>query len=150
MRIPTDGIPGLSTTSHVLCYPNAIPGHPAKTNGPSSSLNGSSKERSSLVCPESIEDKVLYMYERQRVVDLCNTYAYWLDSTMVNLKVAREWANLFTDDCVASYPFGVHEGKEGLAEFGMGTEARFKRMLVGPSPSCCLVILVPSAQLLLK
>lgn len=75
------------------------------------------------------------MYERQKVIDLCSSYAYTLDSTMMNLDIAHDWANLFTEDCVVTYPFGTHIGKEGLAKFGMMAESRFTRMLVSPSAS---------------
>lgn len=78
----------------------------------------------------SDHDKLLYMYERQKIVDLCCSYAYTLDSTMMDLEVAHDWADLFTDDCVVTYPFGTHIGKKGLAEFGMTAESRFTRMLV--------------------
>jgi hypothetical protein len=134
-------IPALSLVDHPLSYPRSLERqrkhfnleHVEKRSGKS---NGDSEqEYSPLVIQKTPQDKTLYMYERQRIVDLCNTYAYTLDSTMMDLKVAEDWANLFTDDCMVTYPFGTHRGREGLAKFGMSAESRFKRMLV------CLVVL---------
>lgn len=129
-------IPALSSVDHPLSYPKPLerqrkyfsPDHvntaPSKPNGV---VVG---DYSPLVIQRTHQDKTLYIYERQRIVDLCNMYAYTLDSTMMDLKVAEDWANLFTDDCVVTYPFGKHDGREGLAKFGMVAESRFKRMLV--------------------
>ena len=106
--------------------------------------NGISGSSSPLVNPSTAQDKILYMYERQLILDVCNMYAYTLDSTMVDLKVAEDWANLFTEDCQATYPFGTHYGREGLAKFGMTAESRFKRMLVRDNT------IAPSARSSLK
>ncbi len=131
-------VPALSAVKHPLCYPRSLERQRAYF-GPQIGVNGSSEtngtgeattKTSPLAAPKSVEDKILYTYERQRIVDLCNAYAYTLDSTMMDLKVAEDWANLFTDDCVVTYPFGAHRGRDGLAKFGMIAESRFKRMLV--------------------
>jgi len=128
-------IPALSSVAHPLSYPKPLERQRKyfsldqkekglKENGPSE------RECSPLVVQNTPQDKILYLYERQRIADLCNTYAYTLDSTMMDLKVAEDWANLFTEDCVVTYPFGTHCGRKGLAQFGMIAESRFKRMLV--------------------
>ncbi|KAJ9613497.1 hypothetical protein H2200_003439 [Cladophialophora chaetospira] len=128
-------IPALSLVDHPLSYPKPLErqrkffnaGHIEKT---ASKRDGeSSEEYCPFVVQKSPQDKTLYLYERQRIVDLCNTYAYTLDSTMMDLSVGEDWANLFVEDCVVTYPFGTHHGREGLAKFGMMAESRFKRML---------------------
>lgn len=129
----------ISSIDHPLCYPVFLERQRKNFSGPPH-MNGStplqkngvspSGSLSTLVSPRSIEDKALYTYERQRIVDLCNAYAYTLDSTMMDLGIAEDWANLFTDDCVVTYPFGTHHGKASLAKFGMKAESRFKRMVV--------------------
>lgn len=149
---PTDGslVPALSICQHPLCYPTFLAEH-RKRFGPkppdkhamqngveSDGIQGHNKDvRSPLTVQKSDQDKLLYMYERQKIVDLCCSYAYTLDSTMMDLDVAHDWANLFTDDCVVIYPFGTHTGKEGLADFGMTAESRFTRMLVSFSIAGC-------------
>lgn len=92
------------------------------------------QQASPLVVQKSIQDKVLYAHERQRIVDLLLAYSYTLDSTMMDKQVAEDWADLFTDDCVVVYPFGTHIGKAGLAQFALTAETRFKRMLVSSRP----------------
>lgn len=126
-------VPALSVVEHPLCYPLSLARQRQQditTNGVAASNGFNPKSSSPLVLQKSAEDKMLYTYERQRIIDLCNAYAYTLDSTMMDLKVAEDWANLFTDDCVVKYPFGKHVGKAGLSKFGMIAESRFKRMLV--------------------
>ncbi|EXJ71763.1 uncharacterized protein A1O5_05573 [Cladophialophora psammophila CBS 110553] len=128
-------IPALSSVDHPLSYPKPLErqrkyfklDQNEKILAKSDRL--SEQKYSPLVVQKTPQDKMLYLYERQRIVDLCNTYAYTLDSTMMDLKVAEDWANLFTEDCVVTYPFGTHHGREGLAKFGMIAESRFKRML---------------------
>jgi hypothetical protein len=129
-------IPALSLVDHPLSYPNPLEHQRKQFNVGHHETKSSDLESkqvdspSPLVIQRTPQDKILYIYERQRIVDLCNTYAYTLDSTMMDLAVAEDWANLFTDDCVVTYPFGTHHGREGLAKFGMIAESRFKRMLV--------------------
>lgn len=144
-------IPALSSVDHPLSYPKPLERQRKYFNldqkekghdGTIKENRGSEREYSPLVVQNSPQDKILYMYERQHIVDLCNTYAYTLDSTMMDLKVAEDWANLFTEDCVVTYPFGTHHGREGLAKFGMIAESRFKRMLV------CLSIPLNSSRIL--
>ncbi|KIW44607.1 uncharacterized protein PV06_03063 [Exophiala oligosperma] len=141
---PTDGspVPALSICDHPLCYPTFLAKHRQRhgLNPACERAKPNQDERngvrgdleaipSSLTVQKSEQDKLLYMYERQKVIDLCSSYAYTLDSTMMNLDIAHDWANLFTEDCVVTYPFGTHIGKEGLAKFGMMAESRFTRML---------------------
>ena len=80
--------------------------------------------------PKSFEEKVNYLYERRQVEDLLNTYGYILDSCMVKNEAADVWADLFTEDCELTYPFGTHKTKEGLAKWCLQAETRFKRMAV--------------------
>jgi hypothetical protein len=122
-------IPALSLVDHPLSYPRSLE-HQRKNNSDVGHDDQHDEPYSPLVVQKTVQDKVLYVFERQRIVDLCNTYAYTLDSTMMDLAVADDWANLFTDDCVVTYPFGTHHGRQGLAKFGMIAESRFKRMLV--------------------
>lgn len=115
---------------HPLCYPNQLENQ-RKLFLPTPAASKDNFETSSaLVVQKSTEDKILFMYERSRIADLLCTYAYTLDSTMMDRKVAQDWANLFTEDCVVSYPFGTHVGRIGLPEFGMYAESRFRRMHV--------------------
>jgi hypothetical protein len=145
----TDGSPvlALSLCGHPLSYPNFLakqrhefgPNPTAKhdmSNGLGSNViqHHNGVKSSSLSAPKSDQEKLLYMFERQKIVDLLCAYAYTLDCTMMDLKVAHDWANLFTDDCVLTYPFGTHSGKAGLADFGMAAESRFTRMLVSSWP----------------
>ncbi|RMZ92539.1 hypothetical protein DV736_g200, partial [Chaetothyriales sp. CBS 134916] len=78
--------------------------------------------------PQSLEEKVTYLYERSQVDDLLNAYGYVLDSCMVRHSAADEWVDLFTDDCELTYPFGTHRTKKGLAKWCLAAETRFKRM----------------------
>jgi hypothetical protein len=136
-------IPALLSVDHPLSYPNHLV-HQRKSFNPGNGEKRpekltlvSDRDYSPLVVQKNFQDKVLYMYERQQITDLCNTYAYTLDSTMMDLSIAEDWANLFVEDCVVTYPFGVHHGRKGLAKFGMIAESRFKRMHVcshGASP----------------
>ncbi len=134
-------IPALSSVDHPLSYPKPLERQRKVFNAGQvdKTANKFKDEPSQEYCPlvvqKTPQDKTLYLYERQRIVDLCNTYAYTLDSTMMDLDVAEDWANLFVEDCVVTYPFGAHHGREGLAQFGMIAESRFKRMLV-----CCEIV----------
>jgi hypothetical protein len=87
-------------------------------------------KKSSLANPKTLEDRVLYLYERQQITDLLNEYAYVLDVCMVDHSTIDRWVDLFTNDCNVTYPFGNHKGRAGLAEWAMNAETRFHRMLV--------------------
>ncbi|RMZ76602.1 hypothetical protein DV738_g4798, partial [Chaetothyriales sp. CBS 135597] len=78
--------------------------------------------------PQSVEDKVTYLYERRQIEDLLNSYGYVLDTCMVDHSNADAWVDLFTDDCELTYPFGTHRTKDGLSEWCLAAETRFKRM----------------------
>lgn len=127
--------PALAPVKHVLAYPNSLKHQKLSVNplAPTATTtkpisNGFST--SPLTKQETLEDKILYLYERQRIIDLLNEYAYTLDTTSLDLANAEVWASLFTEDCNATYPFGNHVGREGLAEYAMIAESRFKRMQV--------------------
>jgi hypothetical protein len=119
--------PALLQIDHPLCYQRlfARPGEDDKLS------NG--KARTSRVTspkPLTLEEKVTQLYETQQVIDVLNSYAYSLDSCMVDSVYSDDWAALFTDDCVVTYPFGTQNGRHGLAEFAMQAELRFYRMAV--------------------
>ena len=80
--------------------------------------------------PQSTEEKLTYIYDRAQIGDLLNTYGYNLDTVMVDSKNVRAWVDLFTEDCELTYPFGTHHGKQGLGEWCLQAETRFKRMIV--------------------
>jgi hypothetical protein len=129
--------PALLPVKHVLAFPNSLEHQKLKVNPSPTIANGSAKvpsngvaSTSPLVEQKTLEDKVAYLYERQRIIDLLNEYAYTLDSTSMDLAVADVWASLFTEDCDATYPFGNHKGREGLPKFAMIAESRFRRMQV--------------------
>jgi hypothetical protein len=145
-------VAGLATPEHALCFPNSLAfqrrtANPRSTAWPQELQHFMNGQNGTQKSPEMGSDSkvpgfhstpetmVQYLYERQRIVDVLNEYTYTLDSTMNDISVAETWASLFTEDCVATYPFGTHHSREGLAKFGMETEARFKRMQVGMS-SC--------------
>jgi SnoaL-like domain len=86
--------------------------------------------------PQTVEEKVGYLYERRQVEDLLNTYGYVLDTCMVRPEAADAWVDLFTDDCELTYPFGTHRTKNGLAEWCLAAETRFKRMAVCTGLRC--------------
>lgn len=116
---------------HPLCYPNQLENQRKLfLPQPTASQDNDGGKSSPLVVQKTSKDKVLFLYERSRIEDLLCMYAYTLDSTMMDRKVAQDWANLFTQDCVVSYPFGTHVGRAGLPEFGMYAESRFRRMHV--------------------
>jgi len=80
--------------------------------------------------PHTLEEKVAFLYEHQRITDLLNEYAYTLDQVMVDQSLAEShWAKLFTEDCEVTYPFGTRHGREGLAEWCCSAELRFHRMM---------------------
>ena len=85
------------------------------------------------VKPNSVEQRITYLYERRQVEDLLNTYGYVLDTCMVKHEAAEDWVDLFTDDCQLTYPFGTHNTKKGLAEWCLQAETRFERMTVRSS-----------------
>ncbi|KAL7622423.1 hypothetical protein AAE478_007928 [Parahypoxylon ruwenzoriense] len=120
--------PALLPFNHPLAFPNSLSFQRLKVNPLPGDLQKNGTAKSCLTGPKTAEDKILYMYEHQRIIDLLNEYAYTLDSTSVDVAVAETWASLFTDDGEATYPFGTHKGKEGLAEWAMTGETRFYRM----------------------
>jgi hypothetical protein len=80
---------------------------------------------------KSLEDRVAYLYEHQRITDLLNEYAYQLDYMMVDSRnVSEHWQGLFTEDCEVTYPFGTYRGRKGLGEWAFAAESRFERMEV--------------------
>ncbi|KIX92165.1 uncharacterized protein Z520_12158 [Fonsecaea multimorphosa CBS 102226] len=121
--------PALLAVNHPLCYSYSEPAAP-QTNGSQNGIKShDQKLLSSLANPETVEDRVRYLYEHQQITTLLNEYAYVLDACMVNHTAAHKWAGLFTDDCDVTYPFGSHRGRDGLAEWAMTAETRFYRML---------------------
>ncbi|KIW22752.1 uncharacterized protein PV07_11018 [Cladophialophora immunda] len=118
----------LLAVQHPLCYSYSEP--IAHTNGSQNGIkSGDPKPLSSLANPETIEDRVRYLYEHQQITNLLNEYAYVLDACMVDHAAAHKWAALFTEDCAVTYPFGSHRGRDGLAQWAMNAETRFYRML---------------------
>ncbi|OAL26154.1 hypothetical protein AYO20_10207 [Fonsecaea nubica] len=118
----------LLAVDHPLCYSYSEPA--VHTNGSNNGIkNHAAKNMSSLASPQTIEDRVRYLYEHQQITNLLNEYAYVLDACMVDHDAAHKWADLFTDDCDVTYPFGSHKGKDGLAQWAMNAETRFHRML---------------------
>lgn len=114
--------PALLPVHHPLAFSSPTDGHQNNLKTPA--------EHSSLANPQSADDKVHFLYERQRLVSLLDEYAYVLDACMVHHAAAQTWAGLFTDDCIVTFPFGTHHGTKGLAGWCLGAETRFSRMLV--------------------
>lgn len=108
--------PALLTVNHPLSYTSFSDSKPA--------------DKSSLADPQTLEDRVKYLYEHQQVTNLLNEYGYTLDVCMVEHSTAQKWADLFTDDCDVTYPFGNQKGKDGLDKWALNAETRFHRMLV--------------------
>lgn len=48
-----------------------------------------------------------------------------------NTNAKRVWEQLFVNDCHVTYPFGTHQGREGLGKWALSAESVFKRMQVG-------------------
>jgi hypothetical protein len=123
--------PALLPFDHPLVFPKSLEYHNSKVNPQPGYLKEQQASTSSgLANPKTVEDKLLYLYEHQRIVDLLNEYSYILDSTSVDVAVSSTWSSLFTEDGEATYPFGSHKGRAGLAEWGMTAETRFYRMQV--------------------
>ncbi|KJZ79731.1 hypothetical protein HIM_01200 [Hirsutella minnesotensis 3608] len=116
--------PALIPFNHPLCFPNSLERHSVNGNG----VGVSKRANTCLVDPKTVYDKIVFMYEHQRIIDLLNEYCYILDSTSVDDAVFETWASLFTDDGEATYPFGTHKGREGLAQWAKTAETRFLRM----------------------
>ncbi|EXJ74458.1 uncharacterized protein A1O5_02754 [Cladophialophora psammophila CBS 110553] len=120
--------PAILAVNHPLSYSYSEPTPPS--NGLQNGVKSrSSKTVSSLAIPETIEDRVRYLCEHQQITNLLNEYGYVLDACMVDHGAAQKWAALFTSDCVVTYPFGSHRGRDGLAQWAMNAETRFYRML---------------------
>jgi hypothetical protein len=122
--------PALLPIDHPLCYQRLLV-RPGKDDKTSNSELGTSPAKNSE--PLTLEEKMHQLYETQQVIDVLNSYAYILDSCMVDSAYSDNWAALFTDDCVVTYPFGTQYGRDGLAEFAMQAELRFYRMAVSLS-----------------
>ncbi len=60
---------------------------------------------------------------------------------MVDSSISHDWAALFTPDCEVTYPFGTHNGHEGLPKFAMKAELRFYRMNVSIFPNVLEMLL---------
>lgn len=114
--------PALLPVNHPLAYSSPTEGRQIKSDKP--------LVFSSLANPQSSDDKVDFLFERQKLVALLDEYAYVLDTCMVHHAAAQTWAGLFTNDCSVTYPFGTHHGSNGLADWCLGAETRFSRMLV--------------------
>jgi hypothetical protein len=122
--------PALLPIDHPLCYQHLY-ARPGKDNKISNAKYRTSPATNSR--PLTLDEKVNELYETQQVIDVLNSYAYTLDSCMVDSAYSDDWAALFTDDCVVTYPFGTQVGQEGLADFAMQAELRFYRMTVSVS-----------------
>lgn len=118
--------PALLPVSHVLANGNAAKSKPtANAYSPLPPVSPTPSKR-----PLTLEEKINYLYERQRITDLLNEYAYTLDYAMVDHSFAeKRWVPLFTHDCEVTYPFGTHRGREGLGEWCLAAETRFQRMM---------------------
>lgn len=79
--------------------------------------------------PSSVNEKLILVYEHQQIENLINDYMYILDSVMVDPTNAKIWESLFTKDCEATYPFGTHYGRDGMAQWCLNAETRFARMM---------------------
>lgn len=90
--------------------------------------NGNIPKRKS---PTSLQEQVTYLYERQKIMDLLNEYAYQLDFSMVDNTIAETvWEQLFIENCEVTYPFGTYHGRQGLGKWALSAEVRFKIMQV--------------------
>ncbi|KAI0182750.1 hypothetical protein EV127DRAFT_487811 [Xylaria flabelliformis] len=119
--------PALLPFDHPLVFPNSLQ-HQSVAVNPQPGYSKQVSPTSSLANPQTVEDKISYLYEHQRVIDLLNEYCYTLDATSVDTSISEIWSSLFTEDGEATYPFGTHKGRKGLAEWGMTAETRFYRM----------------------
>ena len=81
---------------------------------------------------QSLEEKVQYLIESQRLRDLLAQFAYSLDACLVDPSTLELYVSLFTDDCHLAFPFGTFSGKVGLPEMVLKAESRFQRMCVSP------------------
>jgi hypothetical protein len=124
--------PALLPLKHPLSYLEYSLSEPIPyANGARNGVkNPDSKSSSTLAEPQTLEDRVRYLYEHQQITNVLNEYAYVLDVCMVDHVAIDKWVDLFTDDCDVTYPFGNHKGKDGLAKWAMNAETRFYRMLV--------------------
>lgn len=127
--------PALLPVDHPLCYPALLKYNNNHKPDDLESKHATDDSQGSaaylLQQPSTLEEKNAYLYEKDRVIDVLHSYAYALDSCMVDSSLSSAWAALFTPNCEVTYPFGTCAGREGLAKFAMKAELRFYRMMVG-------------------
>jgi SnoaL-like domain len=68
---------------------------------------------------------IVKLQDRLAITDLVNAYSVIHDNACkrgasFQAQAGIEWQNLFTTDCIAEYPFGIHHGREGLAKWAFG------------------------------
>lgn len=62
-----------------------------------------------------LEARVRIMEDKAKLTDLLNYYARTLDLATSDPSYWPNWESCFTEDCTAEYPYGRHEGREGLS-----------------------------------
>lgn len=124
---------------HPLCYPSLLPR--SNNNGTADAAKHDAQRKTVPLMegiPSTAEEKMTYLYEKDRILDVLHSYAYALDCCMVDSSYSSAWADLFTQDCKVTYPFGTCVGRDDLAKFAMKAELRFYRMVVSDSPPLAL------------
>lgn len=88
---------------------------------------------------QSLEAKIEYLFESERLRDLLNEFAYALDACLANPDTLDIYVSLFSDDCRLTFPFGTFEGKDGMKEMVLKAESRFHCMVVSSHGVCVCV-----------
>lgn len=77
-----------------------------------------------MVTAGDLETRLRALEDRAELLTLFDLYLRVPDDN----RWQREWlATIFTEDVVLNFGFALHEGLEGLAEFGRVAHARFER-----------------------
>lgn len=73
-----------------------------------------------------LQERIKLLEDKVEITDLLNSYAKTVDMASADHVNWPMWETYFTEDCVVTFPFGTHKGRNGLSEWGKAALASFQ------------------------